>query len=69
MGEGYALLWAWIPRLPPVWGNCTSRVPLVALTPDSETVPIDAVVLGRTTVLGARPPPGPQPNVVHKRAP
>jgi hypothetical protein len=60
MGEGYALPWAWIPRLPPVWENCASRVPLVALAPDSDAVPIYALVLAAHDLLGARPPPAPR---------
>jgi tRNA G18 (ribose-2'-O)-methylase SpoU len=47
MGEGYALPWAWLPRLPgglePVRD---SGFRLLALTPDPEAVPIDRVQVG-----------------------
>jgi tRNA G18 (ribose-2'-O)-methylase SpoU len=48
MGEGYGFPWAWIPRLP---GGLDVLRPhgfrLVALTPDDDAVPLDALALDR----------------------
>ncbi|HET6951653.1 MAG TPA: RNA methyltransferase [Acidimicrobiales bacterium] len=47
MGEGYALPWAWIPRLPGGLGVLRAHgFRTVALTPASDAVPIDGLGLG-----------------------
>ena len=47
MGEGYAFPWAWLPRLPDGLGVVRAAgFRLVALTPDPEAVPIDALAIG-----------------------
>jgi tRNA G18 (ribose-2'-O)-methylase SpoU len=62
MGEGYAFPWAWVPRLPEggidVVRDAGFR--LLALTPDPQATPIDAVQLGpddrAALVFGAEGP-------------
>ena len=47
MGEGYALPWAWLPRLPEGVGVLRDAgFRLLALTPDGAATPIDAVDAG-----------------------
>jgi tRNA G18 (ribose-2'-O)-methylase SpoU len=47
MGEGYAFPWAWLPRLPDGLGVVRAAgFRLVALTPDPNAVPIDALAIG-----------------------
>jgi len=68
MGESYAFPWAWVPRLPGGLGALRDhRFRLVALTPDPEAVPIDALAPGpddRVALLFGAEGPGLSPETL-----
>jgi tRNA G18 (ribose-2'-O)-methylase SpoU len=68
MGESYAYPWAWIPRLPGGLDVLRERgFRVVALTPDPDAVPIDALGLGpddRVALLFGAEGPGLSPETL-----